>query len=69
MKIIFWHIKLNILTAQNESGSHIWDGLLYISTRNYFYLIKSWKQAKYKLLKTVESNQSGKRNLGNIMDS
>ena len=68
MKMIIQHFKLNILPIQNESGGHIWDRLLYIWTRNYFYLVKSWKRAKLKLLKTVDSNQSGKRNLHNIMD-
>ena len=44
-KMIMWHLKLNILPIKNESSGRIWDGLLYIWTRNYFYLIKSWKCA------------------------
>ena len=44
-KMIMWHLKLNILPIQNESSGRIWDGLLYIWTRNYLYPIKSWKCA------------------------
>ena len=61
------HFKVSILPVQNQFGGHIWDALLYIWTRNHFYLIKSWKRAKQKLLKIVDDNQSGKRNLDNIM--
>ena len=59
---------MDILPVQNESGGHIWDGLLYIWTRNCFHLIKSWEHGKQKLLNTVDSDQSGKRNLDNITD-
>ena len=40
------HFKVSILPVQNQFGGHIWDALLYIWTRNHFYLIKSWKRAK-----------------------
>ena len=37
--------------------------IIICSNKNYFYLIKSWKRAKQKLLKTVGSNQSNKKTL------
>ena len=67
MTMIVQSFKVNWLPVQNESDGHIWDGLLYVWTKSCFYLIKNWKRAKQKPLKTVDSNQSGKGSLDNIM--
>ena len=32
MKMIIRSVKVNLLPVQNESGGHIWDGLLYVWT-------------------------------------
>ena len=38
MNILVNNFKVNILPAQNESGGHVWDGLFYIWSRNFFIL-------------------------------